>query len=90
MKIVYLTGDIDYHTAPAARRQLLKELRGEDLAIDLADLTGIDTSGIATLVEILQIAHRRGRAVRLLHFKGNVLRMMRLAHIEELFSGVTR
>jgi anti-sigma B factor antagonist len=90
MRVVHLTGIIDYNTAPAARRNLLTELHADDLDIDLADVTRIDSSCLATLVEIFQVARRTGREVHLLHVNCNVLGMVHLAHLEGVFSLGTR
>ncbi len=86
MTVVHLTGCIDHRTVPGARRHLLAELLGNNLDIDFSDVTRIDTSGLATLVEVFQVAHRKGREVRLIHLNGNVREMVRLVHLERLFS----
>ena len=64
----------------------LAELLGDDLDIDLSDVTRVDTSGLATLVEVFQVARRKGREVHLAHLNGPVREMVRLAHLEDLFS----
>ena len=86
MRVVHLTGIIDLSTARAARRQLLMELDRDDLDIDFSDVEQIDSSGLATLVEIFQVARRFGRKVHLIHVSDGVLKMIRLAHLEGIFS----
>ena len=86
MTVVHLTGSIDHRAVPGARRHLLAELSRDNLDIDLADVTQIDTSGLATMVEVFQVARRKGREVHLIHLNGNVRKMVRLAHLEDLFS----
>jgi len=55
-KIIALSGDIDMHTSPEVRRQLLRliDQRVPVIMVDLADVTYIDSSGIATFVEGLK------------------------------------
>ena len=72
--IVTLTGDIDLETSPQARQILLGTVeQSEKLLIDMAAVTYIDSSGIATLVEAFQRAKKNGvshdqRKKRLLRF----------------------
>ena len=66
--LVCLSGRLSIDSSPGVRDQLLAILDRESLAtltIDLADVTYIDVSGIATLVEALKIARARKTALRL-------------------------
>jgi anti-sigma B factor antagonist len=59
---VCVRGRLSIDSSPDLRDQLLKILDRQSLpalTIDLADLTYMDCSGIATLVEALKIAHAR-------------------------------
>ncbi len=63
-KIVALSGDIDMYTSPALRKQLLLliDQRVPVIMVDLANVTYIDSSGIATFVEGLKgMMSYRGR-----------------------------
>jgi anti-sigma B factor antagonist len=55
-KIVALFGDIDLYTSPLVRKQLLLliDQRVPVIMVDLANVTYIDSSGIATFVEGLK------------------------------------
>ncbi|MGD1076014.1 MAG: STAS domain-containing protein [Thermodesulfovibrionales bacterium] len=55
-KIIVLSGDIDMYTSPEVRKQLLRLIgqRAPVIMVDLADVTYIDSSGIATFVEGLK------------------------------------
>jgi len=66
--LVCLSGRISIDSSPGVRDQLLAVLDRESLAtliIDLAAVTYIDSSGLATLVEALKIAHKRKTLLRL-------------------------
>ena len=59
--VVALSGEIDLDRAPGVRRLLLDCVkRRQDVLVDLSEVTYIDSSGIASLVEALQWANRRG------------------------------
>ncbi len=85
MTVVHLAGSIDHQTVPEARRHLLTQLDGDDLGIDLAAVTQIDTSGLAALVEVFQVARHGGRKVHLVHVSRQFLKLVRLARLENLF-----
>jgi anti-sigma B factor antagonist len=66
--LVCLSGRLSIDSSPGVRDQLLAILDQESLptlTIDLAEVTYIDVSGIATLVEALKIARARKTTVRL-------------------------
>jgi len=85
MTVVHLAGCIDYRTVPEARRRLLKQAGKGDLDIDLAGVTQIDSSGLAILIEVFQVARRAGRRVRLTHASRRFSKLVRLARLEKLF-----
>lgn len=85
MRVVHLAGSIDHQTVPEVRRRLLAQLGGGDLDIDLAAVTQIDTSGLAALIEVFQVARRGGRTVHLIHVSRQFLKLVRLARLENLF-----
>jgi anti-anti-sigma factor len=65
----------------------LAELRFEDvLQIDLSDVTWIDTSGLAILVEVYHFAQMVGREVRLINVSHDVWKRICLVHLEGVFA----
>jgi anti-sigma B factor antagonist len=87
MTTVHLSGSIDLRTSPAARGQLLAELRNQDaLHIDLSGVTEIDSSGLAILVEVYMAARKSGRQVDLVNVGDAVARRIRLAHLDGVFA----
>ena len=85
MEVVHLSGNIDFRSVPMVRRQLLDGIHTGDLQIDLANVTMLDGSGLATLVETWQAARDAGHLVGMTHVSSEVLKMVRLAHLEALF-----
>jgi anti-sigma B factor antagonist len=85
--VVTLTGEIDLDRAPAVRRQLLDCVkRQQDVLVDLSAVTYIDSSGIASLVEALQWAKRRGSDLRLVAVSAQAIRVFELARLDKVFS----
>jgi len=68
--LVCLSGRVSVDSSPHLRERLQAVLQRQclpALTIDLSELTYIDCSGVATLIEALRIAHRRKT---LLHLRG--------------------
>ena len=87
MTTVHLSGIINHQTSTEAREKLLAELRHEEaLHIDLSDVTWIDSSGLAILVEVYQFARMVGLEVRLINVSHNVRKRICLAHLEDVFA----
>ena len=58
--IITLSGEIDFHSSPQVRKDMLKSLdQDRNLLVDLSEVSYIDSSTIASLVESLQ--HAKGR-----------------------------
>lgn len=85
--VVALAGEIDLDRAPMVRRQLLDCVkRQQDVLVDLSAVTYIDSSGIASLVEALQWARRRGSDLSLVAVSPQALRVFELARLDTVFS----
>ena len=66
--VVCLGGRVTVESSPDLRKQLLALLSQQSppaLIIDLSELSYIDCSGIATLIEALRIAHKRKTVLQL-------------------------
>ena len=59
--VIAFKGDIDLDSSPAARKVLLECVgRGTTVIVDLSGIGYIDSSGVASLVESLQLARKKG------------------------------
>lgn len=86
MKTYQLTGDINLQTSPALRTGLLNGLQNSgNLVVDLPRVTSIDSSGLAIPVEALAKTKRVGLSVRLANTNSACLKMIKLAHPEDVF-----
>jgi anti-sigma B factor antagonist len=90
--IVRLNGRIDVDSSPDVRDCLLAILAGKKLVhvvtVDLGDVTHIEASGIATLVEVLKIAGHRQIRLHLQGLHGSVLRLLEVTGLLPLFETI--
>jgi anti-sigma B factor antagonist len=83
---VFLTGDIDLERSPAARAALLATLsRGRPLVVDLAGVSYMDSSGVASLVEAYQKARAASLDFSLARVGAQVLKVLTLARLDKVF-----
>ena len=87
--LVRLNGRIDVDSSPDLRDRLLQVLAEEPLprtvTVDLAGVTYIEASGIATLIEALKIARHRQMTFCLQGLGGSVLRLFEVTGVLALF-----
>jgi anti-anti-sigma factor len=86
--VVRLKGRVDVDSSPDVRDRLRAILSSDPLphavTMDLSDVTSIEASGIATLIEALRVA--RHREIRFhLHGHGSVLQLFESAGLLALF-----
>ncbi|MEQ8357202.1 MAG: STAS domain-containing protein [Kiloniellaceae bacterium] len=85
--VIGLDGEIDLDRAPKLRNLLLDCVgRGRDVLVDLSQVTYIDSSGIASLVESLQKAAGNGTRFGLIAVSPEVMRVFELARLDKVFA----
>src|SRR5262245_2910473 len=81
-KVVEVDGDVDLGTSPALRSTLFEALPQEaKLALNLGAIRYIDSSGIATLIEVLRGSQRLNKEFVLFGLSPAVLEVFRLTHV---------
>ena len=86
--IVRLRGRLNIDSSPALRDRLLAMLRAqapEAVIVDFSDVSYIDSSGIATLIEGLKIARKRQTRLCLQGLQDRLLHLFQVTGIETLF-----
>lgn len=84
--VVSLKGDVDLERSPLARKILLECVnRGKPVLVDLSAVGYIDSSGVASLVEALQSARKKGGALALAQVSEGALRVLQLARLDKIF-----
>lgn len=88
--VVRLSGRVDVDSSPdlreALRTLLSTEGLPESITVDLADVSYIETSGIATVIEALRTARHQGIDFRLKGLGGAALRLFEVTGVLALFN----
>lgn len=83
---VVVRGRATHAEAPALRPQLLDRVEAATtpkLVLYLGEVERMDTAGAAVLVEALRLGHEQGKRVLICSASPSVLRIFRLAGLEE-------
>jgi len=87
--LVYLHGPIDIDSSPALGERLLAFLHSPHpnvVRIDLSAVNHLDSSGVATLIEVLRIARASRTELRLEGLHDRLLRLFESTGILSLFN----
>ena len=85
--VVSLVGDIDLENAGEVRKALLNSLKQKkNILVDLSAVSYIDSSGIASLVEGLQVARKQKNELSLVSVSPRALRVLELARLDKVFA----
>ena len=86
-KVLHLTGEIDLSNSSEVRRCLLDIInQGNSVVVDFSDLTYIDSSGMATLVEGLNMAKKKALSLMIASANGAPLQVLELTRLNQVFS----
>lgn len=84
--VVEVDGDVDLGTSPALRRTLFESLPlAAKVALNLEAIRYIDSSGIATLIEVLRDSQRLNKEFVLFGLSPAVQDVFRLTHVIRIF-----
>tara|TARA_B100001059_G_C17735585_1_gene528678 strand:- start:357 stop:704 length:348 start_codon:yes stop_codon:yes gene_type:complete len=80
-------GDIDLSRAPAFRLEIANSLKDNTLTvfIDLGQVPYMDSSGVATLVEALQLTNQAGVKLALYGLQERVRSIFEIARLDKVF-----
>jgi len=86
--MVRVHGDINFTRAADLRVALMTALvsNPDRLVIDLAEVPYMDSSGVATLVEALQVQHGAGRKLVLCNLQSKVQGIFEIARLDMVFT----
>ena len=86
--IVHPVGEIDLSRAPSLRHQIseVQNERPARLVIDLEEVPYMDSSGVATLVEVMQVARRQGGKLVLCRLQDKVQSIFEIARLDMVFT----
>jgi len=84
--IVDVNGDVDMGTSPALRKTLLESLKTTPrLVVNLGGVKYIDSSGIASLVEVLKDARNKKKRLVLFGLSTGVREVLQLTRLTKIF-----
>jgi anti-sigma B factor antagonist len=85
--VVSLAGEVDLEHSPKAREVLLASIANTDkLFVDLSEVSYIDSSGVASLVETLQAAKAKSSEFALVSVNPAALSVLKLARLDRVFT----
>ena len=84
--VVNVTGDIDMGTSPGLRKTLLESLKKTPrLMVNMREVRYIDSSGIASLVEVLKEARNTKKRLVLFGLNAAVREVLQLTRLAKIF-----
>ena len=86
--VIMVSGDVDLYTSPEMRKAITKLCKKKVplLVVNLKDVDYMDSSGVATLVEGLQLTAQYNGTFRLACIKPAVREVFELARLDRVFS----
>lgn len=80
--------DINLKSSPAVRAYLLEVVKEshDRLVIDLSEVSFMDSSGVATLVEVLREQRARGGKLVLCNLQDRVLSIFKISRLDSIFT----
>lgn len=86
-EIVALEGDLDFHASPEVRRELarLADRKAPVILINLQQVGYIDSSGLATFIELFQKIRRYGGKLVLFNLSPGVRSVFEIAKLDSVF-----
>ena len=87
LTVCQIEGEIDINTSPGIKKSLDKLLQAKTpkIIVNLAKVTYVDSSGLATLVEILKNMRSYGGRLRLTNLSPKVKSLFEITKLEKLF-----
>jgi len=85
--ICYVSGDIDINSAPLIRKELEKVLSGKKakVLVNLKDVSYVDSSGLATLVELLKNIRAYGGKLKVCNMAAKIKTLFEITKLDRLF-----
>jgi len=87
LTVCSVDGEIDINTSPALKKSFDKLLSAKTpkIVINLSQVTYVDSSGLATLVEILKNMRSYGGKLKLTNLSDKVKNLFEITKLEKLF-----
>lgn len=84
--VLTLSHEIDLDQSPIVRKNIKSMFQEcKVVSVDLANVSYIDSSGIAALVEGMQTGKKEGKNFLLINVSNEVMKVIKLAHLDKIF-----
>jgi anti-sigma B factor antagonist len=85
--VIEVQGEVDLYSSPEMREAIIGTMSGRTptVVVDLSGVEYMDSSGVATLVEGLQLSRGYGGVFRLAGIGGAVREVFKFARLEKVF-----
>ena len=85
--ILKIKGDVDLYSSPQVRKQILAlaNKKHANILVDFLEVTYMDSSGVATLVEALQLTNKNGGKLRLFNLGQPIKDVFELSRLDRVF-----
>lgn len=85
--VINVSGDIDLYTSPQLRQEMLRLANKKNmvLLVNFRNVSYMDSSGVATLVEALQLTKKNGGKLRLFHLAQPIKDLFELSRLDRVF-----
>lgn len=87
LAVCYIEGEIDINTSPGVKKSFDKLISSKTpkIIINLSKVSYVDSSGLATLVEILKNMRSYGGRLRLSDMSSKIKSLFEITKLEKLF-----
>ena len=85
--LLAITGEVDMFSSPEARKEIanLVKKKVERIVVDLTGVSYMDSSGVATLIEGLQMCHKYNGTLVVAGLRQNVREVFELTKLDKIF-----
>ena len=87
LAVCYIEGEIDINSSPAIKKSFDKLISKKEpkLVINFSRVTYVDSSGLATLVEVLKNMRAYGGRLKLANLSAKIKSLFEITKLEKLF-----
>src|SRR5215471_6938975 len=86
--VIHITGDIDLYSSPKVRQAILNCVKSDNpgkILIDMSGVAYIDSSGVASLIEGLQLSNQKKRQFMIFGLTQRARAVIELARLDKVF-----
>ena len=82
-----VSGEVDLDKSPQLRSSIVSNLNeGKNVAVDLREVSYMDSSGVSCLLEGMQLSKKKGVVFELVNVSNAVMKVLELAHLDKILT----